>query len=152
MTLRIGTTSDRITFNQWSSGDAYKIGRVTFADGTVWTLDNIKSKPVTVSGTEAVDTLTGLAASMNVISGLGGNDTLNGQELDDTLIGGAGNDTLNGGAGNDTLVGGAGSGHPVRRRGGRHVPVRPGRRRRHDQHGRHDRRGRPRIRAGNRSG
>jgi Ca2+-binding RTX toxin-like protein len=109
MTLRIGTTSDKITFNQWSSGDAFKIGRVTFADGTVWTLDNIKGKPVTVSGTEAADTLAGLAASMNVISGLGGNDTLNGQELDDTLIGGAGNDTLNGGGGNDTLVGGAGS-------------------------------------------
>ena len=76
MTLRIGTTSDQITFNQWPTGDAYKIGTINFADGTVWSLADIKSKPVVVNGTEAADTLTGLAGSMNMISGLGGNDTL----------------------------------------------------------------------------
>lgn len=109
MVLKIRGTSDRITFGQWATGDAHKIGAVRFADGTVWTLADIKGKPVVVNGTEGADTLTGLAGSANLISGFGGNDTLNGQDLNDTLDGGAGNDVLYGMAGNDFLDGGAGN-------------------------------------------
>jgi len=109
MILRIGGTADQITFNQWPSGDAYKPGSIRFADGTAWSLADIKAKPVLVTGTESAETLTGLAGGSNLISGLGGNDTLTGKELNDTLYGGAGNDTLNGAAGNDILAGGAGN-------------------------------------------
>jgi len=108
MVLKISGTTDQITFGQWATSDTYKIGYMKFADGTVWSLADIKARPIVVNGTEAVDTLTGLAGSRNTISGLGGNDTLTGQALDDTLDGGAGNDILNGGAGNDTLIGGIG--------------------------------------------
>ena len=109
MVLRIAGTADQITFNQWSSGDTYKPGTIRFADGTVWALADIKARPVVITGTEAANSLSGLAGSVNLISGLGGNDTLNGQALGDTLDGGAGNDTLSGLAGNDTLIGGAGT-------------------------------------------
>lgn len=43
------------------------------------------------------------------VYGLGGDDTISGQQGLDYLEGGAGNDTLNGGEGQDHLVGGAGS-------------------------------------------
>ncbi|MCK6425594.1 MAG: calcium-binding protein [Burkholderiaceae bacterium] len=39
-----------------------------------------------------------------MLSGLGGNDALNGGAGNDTLSGGTGHDTLNGGAGNDQFV------------------------------------------------
>ena len=153
LVMKISGTTDQITFNQWATSDTYKVNRVTFADGTVWTLADIKARPIVVNGTEGIDTLTGMAGGSNTIYGLGGNDTLNGKELGDTLDGGAGNDilygvagndtlfggagddTLSGGDGNDILVGGVGDGHPRRRRRGRHVPVRPGRRGRHDHRG-----------------
>ena len=106
--MKISGTTDQITFNQWATSDTYKVNRITFADGTVWTLADIKARPIVVNGTEADDTLTGMAGGSNLISGLGGNDTLNGKELGDTLDGGAGNDILYGVAGNDMLTGGAG--------------------------------------------
>ena len=58
-------------------------------------------------GGGADDTLKGNVLA-NVLSGLGGNDTLTGGDGNDTLLGGAGEDILNGGAGDDTLDGGAG--------------------------------------------
>ena len=109
LVMKVNGTADQITFNQWATSDSYKVNRVTFADGTVWTLADIKGRPITLNGTEAADTLTGLAGGANLISGLGGNDTLNGKELGDTLDGGAGNDILYGMAGDDILTGGAGS-------------------------------------------
>ena len=106
MTLRIGGTSEQITFNQWFSSDTYKIGSIKFADGTVWTLADIKARPVTIVGTAYMDMLTGFAGSANTMYGLGGMDSLTGKELDDMIDGGAGNDTIKGWRGNDTLIGG----------------------------------------------
>jgi Ca2+-binding RTX toxin-like protein len=106
MVLKIRGAADQVTFGQWFAGDTAKIGRIRFTDGTEWSLADIKARPIEVSGTEAADTLTGVAGYGNVISGLGGNDRLTGQALDDTLDGGAGSDTLRGGRGNDTLIGG----------------------------------------------
>ncbi|MGK5683100.1 hypothetical protein [Actinoplanes sp. URMC 104] len=83
-------------------------------------------KACTVIGTKGNDRLRATHA-LDVVCGLGGDDTLisaaGGAVLDggsgvdvlvggggaDTLIGGAGTDTLTGGAGNDVLVGGAGA-------------------------------------------
>ncbi len=69
--------------------------------------------------TEGTETLTvsvaGQTASTIIrdtnlfISGAGGNDALDGSELDDVLLGRNGNDTLNGGAGHDILRGGSGN-------------------------------------------
>ncbi len=109
MVLKIAGTSDQISFGQWFASDTTKVGRIRFADGTEWSLADIKARPVAVNGTEGADTLTGVAGYRNTISGLGGNDTLTGKELDDSIDGGAGSDTLKGGRGNDTLIGGTGN-------------------------------------------
>ncbi len=74
------------------------IERIEFADGTVWSLDDI----------EALTTVTGTSGNNN-ISGSARRDNLFGEAGQDTLAGGAGNDWLVGGTGNDSLVGGAGS-------------------------------------------
>ncbi|NBW75005.1 MAG: hypothetical protein EBR34_04320 [Sphingomonadaceae bacterium] len=47
-------------------------------------------------------------AGIQVLSGLGGNDTLNAGAGADTIYGGDGNDSITGGSGNDKLFGGAG--------------------------------------------
>jgi|GEM_PF-1166498 len=107
--VRTGDPGDQIYFNDWFMSDAFSIGTIRFADGTVWTVDDINSRLYSVYGTEGADTLTGTTGRKNYIYGLGGNDTLNGKELDDTLDGGAGSDRLYGMAGNDTLDGGAGN-------------------------------------------
>lgn len=77
-----------------------------------------------VVGTDGSDFLTG-GADADMLQGLGGNDTLTGNDMllggdgndglyggngDDVLAGGAGNDSLNGGAGNDLYLFGRGAG------------------------------------------
>jgi Ca2+-binding RTX toxin-like protein len=66
------------------------------------------SDPVTLSGTNGNDVLTGSSPQFWTINGLDGNDQITGNALSDQLNGGAGNDVLNGGAGNDTLLAGDG--------------------------------------------
>jgi trimeric autotransporter adhesin len=56
-------------------------------------------------GNDGNNFITGYGAGDNVISGLGGSDTLDGGDGNDTLNGGTGNDSLIGGAGNDILEG-----------------------------------------------
>ena len=63
-----------------------------------------------ISGTAGNDTLNGTAGN-DLLLGLAGNDTLNGLGGDDVLVGGAGTDTLNGGLGNDTYVFGLADGN-----------------------------------------
>jgi Ca2+-binding RTX toxin-like protein len=67
------------------------IERVQFADASLGV----------ITGTAGNDTLTGTAGD-DLMLGLAGNDTLNALGGNDVLVGGLGNDTLNGGAGNDT--------------------------------------------------
>ena len=83
-----------------------KIERVVFTDGTVWTLENIKTR--LMGGTEGNDILYGFATP-DSISGNSGDDLLFGLAGADTLLGGAGNDTLDGGEGDDFIDGGAGN-------------------------------------------
>ncbi len=54
-------------------------------------------------------TRTGTQQLVDVIHGMGGNDTIDGLGADDALCGGDGADTIRGGDGNDALVGGAGT-------------------------------------------
>ena len=127
--LSIKNTNDKITvyrhfgyfdYSNYGHEDApyQQIEKVTFADGTVWTLEDIHDKAHNMSGTESGDTYYASDQSAIIFRGLGGddfitgsiaNDLLYGGDGDDTLWGNAGNDTLYGGTGNDTLEGNAGN-------------------------------------------
>jgi len=74
-------------------------------------------EPVTLTGTDGADRLSGQGADdvirggkgKDTIRGDGGNDQLHGQSGHDTLYGGSDDDNLHGGKGNDRLYGGWGN-------------------------------------------
>lgn len=105
--LSLNGGADRLTLSNWFSGEAYRIERVEFGDGTVWGVDDLLTR--LPGATESGDFLGGSAGD-DTIAGLGGNDVLYGEEGNDLLDGGAGNDNLQGGVGNDTYLFGPGSG------------------------------------------
>ncbi len=116
-----GTIWDRQTVTDrgyWTREKYQLIERIEFADGTVWDAAKQDSLSLVVEGTEADDTLRGIAHFANTLNGGAGNDTLTSDGGDgDILNGGDGDDLLNadrqpdtalnlhlnGGAGNDTL-------------------------------------------------
>src|SRR5205085_2083354 len=57
---------------------------------------------LTLTGTSAGETMTGMDTRDDIITSLAGNDTIYGYGGNDTLIGGIGADFLLGGSGNDT--------------------------------------------------
>ncbi|MEJ1095480.1 MULTISPECIES: calcium-binding protein [unclassified Pseudoxanthomonas] len=90
---------------------------ITFGNGTVWTISDIRRTYLwtaftagndSISGYEGDDAIRG-GDGGDLLNGQSGNDTLLGENGNDQLLGSYGNDTLNGGAGNDTLTGGYGS-------------------------------------------
>ena len=101
LTIRVTSTGEVITvlarFTSTTSGAG--IEEISFADGAVWTLQDILAR-TRLEGTTAAETLTGVAYRDNLY-GFGGNDTLNGNDGDDLLVGGANNDSLAGGNGSD---------------------------------------------------
>ncbi|MGD8912634.1 MAG: calcium-binding protein, partial [Candidatus Thiodiazotropha sp.] len=124
--LYLSGTEDRVRVYNYFSTDAstkYAVDEVRFADGTVWTIDTLKTlvqessghddtlyaytSGETLYGAGGNDTLTGESGS-DQLWGETGNDTLWGNDGDDTLQGGVGNDTLYGGANDDTLIGDVG--------------------------------------------
>ena len=78
-----------------------------FGDGTVWTIDDIKTKFPGLDDRDEDDVIEGTKDD-DVLRGYGGNDKIYGKEGADVLEGGDGDDLLEGGDGNDTLTGGAG--------------------------------------------
>ncbi|MCW2292450.1 Ca2+-binding RTX toxin-like protein [Pseudomonas sp. BIGb0408] len=93
--------ADKITVRNYFDSDgasAYKLEEIRFADGSQWTITQVKE--LAILGTTGNDTLTGYATDDSISSGAGNDriDTLGGN---DTLDGGVGNDTLNGGLGSD---------------------------------------------------
>lgn len=109
LVLRLKDSNDRVEVAQFFSGDGYggyAIDEVQFADGTVWSIDDIKAKVIV--GTDGDDSLYAYAEG-NRLDGGKGNDRLYGASGDDILIGGPGNDTLSGGQGNNILIGGTGN-------------------------------------------
>ncbi|SEQ13693.1 Regulatory P domain of the subtilisin-like proprotein convertase [Pseudomonas cuatrocienegasensis] len=122
--LAIKNTTDRMTIYSYTDTN-YQVERVEFADGTVWSLSDLKRLSFEVAtngadtlyGDEANDRLDGLDGN-DKLSGLAGNDVLNGGAGEDTLDGGMGRDTLDGGAGNDSLYGGSGNDIYLFQRGG----------------------------------
>jgi Ca2+-binding RTX toxin-like protein len=107
--LAINGTTDRLTLQNWYSGDAYRIEQVLFADGTVWDAAVLEDQITAAPGTLADDLLFG-GKRNDLISGLSGNDKLWGAGGNDTLDGGTGNDILYGETGNDTYLFGRGYG------------------------------------------
>jgi Ca2+-binding RTX toxin-like protein len=107
--LSLRGTTDRISISSYFNNDglsAYGLESIKFADGTTWSLDQIK--PMVLQTTDGADAVWGYATDDNISGGLG-DDSLYGQGGNDTLNGGTGNDLLNGGSGSDILMGGFGN-------------------------------------------
>jgi Ca2+-binding RTX toxin-like protein len=104
--VTIRDTTDSLKLSDWLEGDAYKVERIQFADGTVW--DNAHMQSLLTTPTETDDYLAG-SLEADVLDGGGGNDIIYGFAGNDALYGGPGNDALHGDAGNDTMYGGPGA-------------------------------------------
>ncbi|VXC38386.1 hypothetical protein PSEUDO8BK_70040 [Pseudomonas sp. 8BK] len=107
--LSLKDSSDKVTVSGYFNTDgtsAYKLEEIRFANGTTWTVDQVKV--MALQSTDGNDTLTGYATDDSLSGGLG-NDYLHGQDGNDVLDGGAGDDRLYGENGNDTLIGGTGA-------------------------------------------
>ncbi len=102
-----GNTVDQVTVEGFFLDNAYRIEKVSFAEGTVWTLAQLAAR-LTQNGSASADSWYGIADQPNRMNGLAGDDTLSGGEQVDVLTGGAGQDSLIAGGGGDVLSGGAG--------------------------------------------
>ncbi|WP_024671377.1 calcium-binding protein, partial [Pseudomonas tremae] len=110
LVLSLNGSNDKIVVSSYFSNDGdspYQVEQVRFADGTVWTVNQIKSMAAFTS-TDGNDVLTGYASD-DVISGALGDDRIDGRAGNDVLSGDQGDDTLYGDLGADILSGGAGS-------------------------------------------
>lgn len=122
--LAIKNTTDRMTIYSYTDSN-YQVERVEFADGTVWSVSDLKRLSFematngadTLYGDESNELLEGLDGN-DKLYGLTGNDVLNGGAGEDMLVGGVGLDTLDGGAGNDSLYGDSGNDTYLFQRGG----------------------------------
>lgn len=119
--FRIKSTGETLYVNNFFSNDSYQkyegvgmIESVHFADGTTWTVDDIKDKARYIDeyfvgytnrlyGYDGQDDIVTGSKADEIIETGGGNDLLYGNSGDDILNGGYGNDRLYGGDGNDTL-------------------------------------------------
>jgi trimeric autotransporter adhesin len=101
LVLTLANSSDALTLQYWFYADAYKFERIEFADGTVWSVQELNA--AALIPTEDADYLEGSSGN-DALTGLAGDDTLNGNAGDDTLEGGTGDDALTGGAGNDVYL------------------------------------------------
>jgi Ca2+-binding RTX toxin-like protein len=106
---------DQILLKEWVSNPGAKGSIETFAFFNTGAVNMVTTE--LSGGTDGNDTLTGVAAKENWITGGAGddsvsgaalNDIVNGNSGQDRLLGLAGSDVLLGGAGNDVLIGGAG--------------------------------------------
>lgn len=106
LVFKLAGGTDQITFKNWfaDGSGVYQIEQVKFADGTVWTSAQVNAKLNVQTGTAAAETINGLTDRYNMISGLAGNDILNGANSSDYIDGGIGDDTMAGQAGNDTYI------------------------------------------------
>lgn len=100
MVLAITGTGDAVTIWPWfGPGTSVGLTKVEFADGTVWSPDDMLQRLVFPT-TDGDDGEGGFEAN-DLIDGKDGDDWLWGGDGNDTLIGGRGDDSLSGDAGND---------------------------------------------------
>lgn len=88
-------------------GGPRAIERVEFADGTVFTYEDLVARGFDIEGTDSDDALTGTNVTDRIL-GFEGNDDIDSGDGDDTVDGGSGNDTLSAGDGADVLIGAVG--------------------------------------------
>jgi Ca2+-binding RTX toxin-like protein len=100
LVITVGTEVITV-LNRFSNiANPYGIERIEFADGTLWTIEDILAQ-TKMNGTTGNDVLTSNGYADNMFGG-GGNDTLNAGDGDDHLTGGTGTDSLAGGNGSDS--------------------------------------------------
>ncbi len=107
--LGLPDPSDRLTVGGWFGEAGARVESFVFADGTVWSWQEVQEMACRVTGTEADDVLTAYAEG-SAMAGLAGDDRLVGGPGADTLDGGAGDDLLEGGGGDDVYAFGLGWG------------------------------------------
>jgi Ca2+-binding RTX toxin-like protein len=110
LSFKGGTAQEGLmVINQFAGGLGLynNLGRIEFADGTVWKVDRASIASQTASSGN--DVLFGGSRSITRLSGLGGDDTLFGGGISQLLDGGTGNDTVYGGSNADILLGGDGN-------------------------------------------
>ena len=104
----VAVSADTLTIQGWFASSTARIEQFVFANGTVWTIADLLSMPLNVTGTAGDDLLLG-SDGLDNLSGLAGNDTIAASSGDDTLSGGAGDDVLEDGEGFNLLQGGDGN-------------------------------------------
>ena len=94
-----------------NSADGVGIEVIEFADGVIWTKDDIIANTI-VEGTNGPsgDVLNGISGFDETFFGKDGVDTINASDGNDTLVGGLGIDDLHGGNGNDLYLWSIGDG------------------------------------------
>ena len=117
--LSLKGTGDKITVRRqfgtfsYSNGDtaspSAQIEQITFADGTIWGIDEIYRRAHVMFGTDGSDNFHAAGGSAVVYNGRSGDDYIAGTMGDDKLYGDDGDDTIYSGEGNDLLVGGRGN-------------------------------------------
>ena len=107
LVIVVRETGERLRILDWGDSKKAQFAEFRFGDGTVWTIDDIKTKFPGLDDRDEDDVIEGTKDD-DVLRGYGGNDKIYGKEGADVLEGGDGDDLLEGGDGNDTLTGGAG--------------------------------------------
>lgn len=98
--LRIKGTSDQLTLSGQTSDSVRRIEEVRFANGTIWSFDDVRLRALAPTSGDDVR-YAGYTAAL--LEGGAGNDTLYGSGGDDILDGGTGNDFLSGGSGGNDI-------------------------------------------------
>ena len=112
LVLQHGNGEDSVTIQNWFVDKRYWVEQIRFADGTLWTIDDLAQRVIVQTGTDRKETMSGWMGKDHLI-GLAGNDTLNGREGDDWLEGGAGDDTLVGSFARDLYLFNVGDGNDL---------------------------------------
>ena len=108
-------SGDRVKITNYFYRGTTEVESIEFADGTIWTTEDIRTITTEYHGTDNSETLIafnndhGKGNDDNRLYGYAGDDRLEGNNGTDELYGGDGNDTVLGGNGNDTLEGGSGN-------------------------------------------
>jgi Ca2+-binding RTX toxin-like protein len=108
----LGGQSSVTLTNQFSGGGEWTIDTVEFANGTVWTKEQLANFIVTGSATSGNDIIDGTSFSEEIHGGAG-DDLIRGNGGNDRLDGGAGNDRIEGSYGNEIYMYGLGGGDDV---------------------------------------
>ena len=105
MILQIGDNGDSIRIADQYSGSITQIESFEFADGTIFSKDDMFDRLMIIKGSGNIsDPDGGFGTNNNTIIGSDTDDNIYANSGDDTLEGGKGNDQLFGGYGNDTYI------------------------------------------------